>query len=419
MKKQTKIITGIDVGTTKTKVLVGEANMETENINIIGYSEKPSEGIVKGGISDLIKASAVLNEAVQEAEQNSNAIISPEALFVSITGNHINSKEEAGTIIIDNEDKAITQLHVKEVLKITKNQFPPPDCILLDTIDGNFIIDDTYHVTDPVGQTGKKLEAHTHIIYADKNRVESFRNLIKDLGFESCVPVFSGTATALAVLTSDDFEHGTLVVNMGGGTTEYVLFNNYAAISSNVLSVGINHVLNDLYLGLEVDLPFARDIINNNLAGIRKRQGFNTIEKKGTLKARNIPISSIEKIIELRLRETFEVIHTKLQESGHLNLITNGIVLCGGISYFPEIQELVRSTFETPVRIGCPTDNISGHENVLNSPGFLTSIGLLRYGTHELQTRQNYGSSIINKLDQKLWSFWKKTWSTIINDTEK
>lgn len=419
MAKKTKIITGIDIGTIKTRVLIGESDIESEHINIIGYSEKNSEGIVKGEISDLIKASSVLNDAVQEAEQSSSAVIDTENLYVGITGNHIISKDSAGTIIIDSEDNIITTAHVDEISKITKNKFPPNDCIILDTIDGNFIIDDTYHVADPIGQTGKKLESQTHIIYANKNRIESFINLVKDIGFESSIPVFSGTATAMAVLTKDDLEHGTLVVNMGGGTTEFVLFNNYTAASSNVIPVGINHIINDLFLGLEIDLPFARNIINNNLIESRKKHGFNTIEKTGTLKNRQIPISTVEQIIELRVKETFEIINRKLLESGHLNLITNGIVLCGGISYFSGIQDIVRSIFDTPVRLGSPTENISGPDNVLSSSGFLTSIGLLRYGAHELQSQQNVSGSIINIIDQKLWGFGKKMWRTIINDTNR
>jgi cell division protein FtsA len=416
MRKKTQIITGIDIGTAKTRVLLGEVDSSTNNINIIGYSEKNSEGIIKGEISDLIKASSILNEAVQEAEHNSNNVISPEHLYVSVTGNHIFSKEGASTILIDTESKTVTQSHVTEVLKSTRNQIPPPECMILDTIDGNFIIDDTYHVSDPVGQTAAKLEAHTHIIYANKNRVENYQNLIKDLGFEFSTPVFSGTASALAVLTSDDFDHGTLVINMGNGSTDIVMFNNYTATDSEVLAIGINHIINDLYLGLEIDLPFARDLISTNLMMTRKSQGFSTVEKKGTLKTRNIPIATIEKIIELRLKETFEIIYEKLENANQILNITNGIVLCGGVSYLSGIHDLVRSVFDTPVRSGRPQD-VSGPEAVLNSSGFLTAIGLLRYGAHELENSGiNSTGSIIRNLDQKLWSIWKKTWRTIIND---
>ena len=416
MGRKTQIITGIDLGTAKTRVLLGEIDFNTNNINIIGYSEMDSEGIIKGEISDLIKASSILDKAVQEAERSSHNVISPENLYVAVTGNHIFSKKGAGTILIDSENKTVTQNHVSEVLKSTRNQIPPPESIILDTIDGNFIIDDTYHVADPIDQTASKLEAHTHIIYANKNRVENYQGLVKDLGFETTTPVFSGTASALAVLTSDDFDHGTLVINMGNGTTDIVMFNNFTATVSEVLAIGINHIVNDLYLGLEIDLPFARNLISTNLIMTRKSQGFNTIEKKGTLKTRNIPISTIEKIIELRLKETFEIICDKLESANEIHNITNGIVLCGGITYLPGIHDLARSVFDMPIRSGRPQD-ISGPETVLNSSGFLTAIGLLRYGAHELESSGFASSgSLIRNLDQKLWSFWKKTWRTIIND---
>jgi cell division protein FtsA len=415
MHKKTQIITSIDIGTAKTRVLLGEADLNTDNINIIGYSEKKSEGIVKGEISDLIKASAVLNEAVEEAEHSSNNVISPENLYVAVTGNHIFSKEGTGTILIDSPNKTVTQDHVSEVLKITRSQIPPPEHIILDTIDGNFIIDDTYRVTDPIGQTASKLEAKAHIIYANKNRVENYQNIIKDLGFEFSTPIFSGTASALAVLTSDDFDHGTLVINMGGGTTDFVIFNNFTSTVSEVLAIGINHLINDLYLGLEIDLPFARDLITTDIIASRKSQGFGTIEKKGVLKTRNIPIATIEKIIELRIKETFEIIYKKLEDRNQIHNLINGVVLCGGISYLPGIHDIVRSVFDMPVRSG-RVQNVTGPEAVINSSGFFTGIGLLRYGAHELgNSGQNSPGSIIRNFDRKLWSFWKRTWRTIIN----
>ena len=416
MGRKKQVITGIDIGTSWIRVLIGEYEFSTENINIIGYSEKNSEGVVKGEITDLIKVSAILGHAVQEAEQMSNTAIDQEHLYVAVTGGHITSTDGAGTILIDSENKIITQQHISDVLKSTRNQIPPHECIILDTIDGNFILDDTYHVDYPVGQTASKLEAKTHIIYANKNRVESYLNIVKDLGFETCTPVFSGTASALSVLTTDDFDHGTLVINIGSGTTEYVIFENFTATASFAIPVGLNHVINDLYLGLEIDFPYAKDLLNTNIVKEQKEQGFTTIEKKGTLKTRQLPIQTIEKIIDLRLKEIFEIIYEKLQISGHINSLTNGVVLCGGGSLIPTSHELARNVFDMPVRNGI-SYNVSGPDSILNSTGYLTSVGLLKYGAHEIQTLGKHGSkSIVRNIDHKLWSFWKRIWRVMINE---
>ena len=416
MGKNGTIITAIDMGTSKIRVLMGEADSQSDSINIVGYSEKNSDGIVKGEISDMIKATGVLDEAVKEAEKTSDYVIDPEALYVAITGNHISSKEGAGTVIIDSDDQLITLAHVNEALKSAKGLLTPRDSTIIDTIDGHFVIDGAHHVNNPIGHTASKLEAYSHIIYANNNRLENFQNVLKDIGFETSAPVFSGLASSLAVLTSDDFEHGTLTINMGAGTTEYILFNNYIAKASGIITVGCEHLINDLYIGLDVGLSTARDIITNNLLDIKKSEGHSTIELKGALETRKIPITTIEKIIEMRLTETFEIIHSDLKRRNLDSLLNNGIVLCGGTANIAGIEKIVGSVFGTPVRTGTPID-ISGPDTLLNSPGSLTSLGLLRYGALELQPKKySKPSTLIRKLDQKLWSFWKRTWKTAVDD---
>jgi len=417
MGKDNTIITAVDIGTSYIRVLIGEADAQSDNINIVGYSEKTSEGVMKGEISDMIKATTILNEAVKNAEKVSGYIIDPETLYISVTGNHITSKDGAGTVIIDSEDHIITVPHVKEALKSAKGLLSPTESVIINTIDGHFIIDGTHHVNDPIGQTASKLEAYTHIIYANNNRLENFQNTLKDIGFETSTPVFSGLASSLSVLTSDDFEHGTLTINMGAGTTEYMLFNNYIAKESNVITIGCDHLANDLYLGLEIGLSAAKDIITSDIINIRKSTGHNTIELRGALETRHIPITTVERIIELRLSETFEIIYRDLKKRKLIPLLNNGIVLCGGAANIQGIKKIISSIFETPVRVGTPID-ISGPDALLNSPSSLTALGLLRYGALELQPKKySTPSTLIRKLDKKLWTFWKNTWKTIINDT--
>jgi cell division protein FtsA len=417
MGRNNTIITAVDIGTSSIRVLMGEAEPNSDNINIVGYSEKSSEGVTKGEISDMIKVTSILNEAAKEAEKVSDYIIDPDLLYIAVTGNHITSKDGAGTVIIDSEDHVVTPSHVNEALKSAKGLLTPTESVVINTIDGHCIIDGTHHVNNPIGHTASKLEARSHIIYANSNRLENFQNALQDIGFETSTPVFSGLASSLSVLTSDDFEHGTLTINMGAGTTEYLLFNNYIAKESKVITIGCDHLINDLYLGLEIGLSTAKDIIANNITNIRKSEGHSTIELKGALETREIPIATVEKIIEMRLNETFEIIHTNLKRRKLNALLNNGIVLCGGAANIPGVKEIIRSIFDTPVRIGLPID-ISGPDILLNSPGSLTALGLLRYGALELQPKKyNTPGTIIRKLDQKLWSFWKKTWKAVINDT--
>ena len=183
MQKNSTVLTGIDIGTSKIRVVIGEASASSDNINIIGYSEKESEGVTKGEITDMTKVSSILNSAVKEAENVSNSIIDSDSLYVGINGNHITSKDGFGTVLIDTEDNTVTSEHVQEALKSSKGLLTPPDCMLINSIDNTFSLDNDHHVEDPVGQTAGKLEASSFLIYANRNRVDNFINSVKELGF--------------------------------------------------------------------------------------------------------------------------------------------------------------------------------------------------------------------------------------------
>ncbi|HJO92688.1 MAG TPA: cell division protein FtsA [Victivallales bacterium] len=417
MSKYRNVITAIDIGTSKIKAVVGEASPDNDNINIIGYSQRNSENsVIKGEIADMDKASSILNEVTREAEKTSNTILDADNLYVSITGDHITSRNSSGTVIINTADYLINERQVDEALKNAKGLLLPSENEILNTVDNYFVLDDSHQVTDPIGHTASKLEAKTHIIFANRNRLENFQNLVKEQGFELSTPVFSGLASCLSVLTTDDLEHVTLTINMGAGITEYMIFDNYAVKETDILTVGCDHIANDLALGLDISTSRARDIINSNTLARRESEGHSTVEIKSSLKQREIPITTIEKVIELRIIETFEAIYSKIRNKGLIKLLNNGIILSGGIANFPNAEEIVRSIFDVPVRTGKPID-ISGPDDILNDPGNITSLGLLRYGQHELTSNKTKTSQgFVKRIDNKLWSTMRRIWSSATND---
>jgi cell division protein FtsA len=418
MRKYKYVITAIDIGTSKIKAVVGEASPDNGNINIIGYSERNTENsVIKGEIADVDKASSILNEVAREAEKTANTILDAENLYVSVTGSHITSRNSSGTVIINSADHIINEKHVDEALKNAKGlRLLPSDNGLLNTIDNYFVLDDSHQVNDPVGHTASKLEAKTHIVFANRNRLENFQNLVKEQGFETSTPVFSGLASCLSVLTSDDLEHTTLTINMGAGITEYMIFDNYAVKETDILTVGCDHIANDLALGLDISITRARDIINSNIITLRKNEGHNNIEIKSSLKKREIPITTIEKVIELRIIETFEAIYNKIKNKRLIKQLSNGIILAGGIAHFPNATEIAGSIFDVPIRIGQPID-ISGPADILNDPGNITSLGLLRFGQHELSINKTKSTQgLVKRIDNKLWSAMRKIWSSATND---
>ena len=412
--RNSAIITAVDLGTSKIRTIVAETNSDEENINILGYAEKSSEnGIIKGEITDVNKVSQILKEVMIEAEQKSETYILSDSLYVGVTGNHIGSKDSSGTVLINNSDRKVAYSNVEEALRNARSLLLPPDARLLNSIDGYFVLDNTQKVTDPIGHTASKMEAHTHIVYGNKNRIENVESIIKEQGFDNCFTVFKGLASALAVMTEDDFIHGTLTINIGAGTSEYILFNDYTVKDTGVFSLGCDHIANDLFLGLDVNIAKAKDILMSHSHIARKEEGHGTIDIQSSFNNREIPITSVEKIIELRIREMFEVICNRIKSKRLTKLLSNGIILCGGIANLPYAVEIARNVFEMPVRAGIPLD-MSGSDSILKDPGNITTLGLLRYAKKDVQARMEAGDgSLVNKFDHKISTMFKKVWGVM------
>ena len=413
MGKYKRVLSSIDMGTSRIRVAIGETDDSTGGIRVIGYADKDSEGSVcKGEISDMEKAKGILDDAIRESERMADREIDPLSIFVGITGAHIGGVDVAGSILIDSEDRKITTRHIGEALKIAKGSPLSGDCSPLNSIDGCFVLDGTRHVNDPLGQTANKLEARSHIIYGKRNNINNFLNPIRELGFNLPKPVFNGLASALAVLTMDDFEHGVLVVDIGAGVTEYILFHNFMAVECGALTVGCDHIANDLSLGLEINFPKAKSIVKGNTAHELKLQGQSSIEIPGSLGTRQLPIHSVEKIIEMRIRETFEVVHESLKAHNLIQLLHNGIVICGGGANLPYTKEIASAVFEAPARIGYAVD-VGGPESLLKFPGNFTALGLLRHAEHELNPSSPSGLG--NFINTKMWPVWKKAWKLLFD----
>ncbi len=411
MFKGKTVLTAVDIGTSKIRVAIGETSDKEENIDMLGFAEKSSDGgVIKGEISDINRVTSILHEVCKEAEDRANTPINTDTLYVGVTGSHIASRDSSGTVLINSADKKITYQHLDEALRNAKSLLLPPDSILINSVDGYSFLDGTHKETQPVGHTASKLESHTHIIYGNKNRVENFQSIVKEQGFESAFPVFNGLASVLAVTTTDDFIYGTMTINIGAGITEYIVFNDYVIKDLGVLTLGCDHIANDLSLGLDIHINKARDIISSNLHAKRLAEGHSTVDIPSAFGTRKIPIASIEKIIDLRVREIFEVINSKLKAKRLHKLLRNGVVLCGGIAGINYSQVIARSIFEIPVRTGSPLD-FGGSDDILKNPGNITVFGILRYAKEDVKIRGAQGSgNFATKLDHSLSSMVRKTW---------
>lgn len=384
MFRRKDIITAVEIGTSKICVLIGECG-EEEEPTIIGHGETPSEQSVrKGEIQDMETVIAKLSEAVEVAERAAGREIDRRNIFLGVTGSHVRSQPGVGSIAISDEDRKVKRKHLEDVLQNAKSVASSQDTVVINSFDTCYILDgdEERRLSNPLNHVADRLSAMVHIIHGSKNRIESFHAALREVGFDDPpIPVFNGIATAYGVTTKDEQENGTLLIDVGAGTTEYVLLSESGIYHSGVLPIGGEHLANDLSLGLDLNLATCRKLLagKNHLKNQNSDKTFLKVSGSVRGSARKIPVNSIEKIIDLRLRETFSIIRDELNQKRLLSKIASGVVLSGGVATLPQSTDILASVFKCPVRIGSPL-NVSGAVTDLSDSRYGTICGLLKYG---------------------------------------
>ncbi|MDD2479358.1 MAG: cell division protein FtsA [Victivallaceae bacterium] len=419
------IITAIEIGSSKICVLVGESQETDENIVVLGRGEVSSSGaVLKGEIIDMDRAITLLSNALDQADEASGKKIS-ESIFigVGITNSGIASSQNIGSTLTSSPDAVISADDITAAGKNAKPVHLPYDRIQLDSYCSYFLLDEGRRVSDPSGQISRKLDAYVHVIHGDANRVASFTKLINDCGIgdeNNVYPLFCGTAAAYCILTDEEKSNGVVFVDMGAGVTEYVVVHNSGVMASGVVPVGFEHIANDLSLVLNLHIDTCRKMIVDGTITTMITQGRGFIEQKD-FNGRDvkIPLLSFEKIIDERLRETFEIIKSRVAKEVPLRNLSAGGVLTGGGALFPRTADVFHSVFECPVRIGKPFD-ASGAITNLESPRYSTVWGILKCSNFHLRTGRVESGGITdaaaNMLDHvagNLWHGIRNVWNSL------
>jgi cell division protein FtsA len=406
MFQQHNIITAVEIGTSKICVLIGETSSD-DKLAVIGLGECPSRNsVIKGEIVDMDIALQQLSLAVAQADESSNRAISDSSIIaLSVTGSGILSYQGSGTVFIHNEDHRIGEEEIAAAVKNAQSNNIPYDRTLINSFDSYFLLDGHKRVRNPIDMVAHKLEVCVHAVHGKTNQVENFYSLLRDAGFdEDPVPVFSGIASAYGVLTEEEKENGALLVDMGAGTCEYLVIFNMGILASGVLPVGFEHVANDLSLGLDLHISDCRKMLEQGaiVEHIQQRKPFIEVQADSG-GPRRIPLASFEKIIDLRLRETFQTIQSRLASQNTPQNLGSGGIISGGGALLPRSQELLREVFSLPVRVGRPFA-ANGAAAGLENPRYATIWGTLKFAdefNRIINSRQKGGiaEKLLNSAD--------------------
>jgi cell division protein FtsA len=380
MFDSSSIIVGLEIGTSKICVVAGEINASNA-LNIIGLGQSRSRGVRKGEIADAALVQEDVRNAIVEAEQMANVEI--RSVYLGVTGNHIRGFNNHGVHPVPSADREITHEDVQDVMKNAKAINLPADNTVVHAIRQHFQVDGQSRILNPVGMYGARVEVDMHVVHGHVDRLKNGIAVVKGLQLDVDEIVFTGLASALALLSNEQKELGSLVIDMGGGTTEYVVYADGIIKHTGVLAVGGDHISNDLAYGLKVPLSRAEQLkLEHGSAVFDASSKGQTVSSTGQLglPAKTINLEHLRRIMSLRLEETFQFIETELSNSDLLERLRAGVFICGGGARIPGIQTLAENIFQLPGFVG-KTNSISGLKSALDQPEFATAIGLVKFGS--------------------------------------
>lgn len=377
MQGQEDIIVGLDIGTTKICAVVGEVN--GNDINIIGIGSHPSEGLRKGVVVNIESTVESIKKAIEDAELMAGCEIS--SVYAGIAGGHITGFNSRGIIAIKGGSE-IMQTDVARVVDAARAVAIPMDREVIHVLPQEFIVDDQPGISNPVGMSAVRLEAKVHIV---TGAVTSAHNIVKcanRAGLDVADIVLESLASSEAVLTSDERELGTALLDLGGGTTDLAIFSGKNIKHTFVLALGGNNLTNDIAIGLRAPLAEA-ELIKKKYGTClphRIHDGeFMEVPGMGGRRPRKIPRHMVGEILEPRMEEIFTLIRQEIYRAGMSHLINSGVVVTGGSSLLDGVTEVAESIFELPTRLGRP-QRIGGLVDVVNNPMYATGVGLVLFG---------------------------------------
>lgn len=388
-----KIITGIDIGSSKITTIIAQVT-ETSKLNIIGVSTVPARGLKKGQVVDIEEAVKAITESLESAERMAGYSVG--SAFISTDGTHIESQNSKGVVAVSSPSGEISEEDVIRVVEAARAISLPSSKEILHVIPRFFIIDAQSGIKDPIGMTGVRLEVETHIITGATTALRNIAKCASLVGIDVDGLVFSGLAGAYSVLTDTERELGVILVDFGGGTTDITIFTDGAPVHSAVLPIGAKNVTNDLAIGLRVSLESAEKIkLALSMApkiAVEMDEEGNAQDKKESDKLdlaglgieedlRNVSKKTLtDGIIKPRLREIINMVKLEIQKSNYAGLTPSGVVLTGGGAQTTGMMDLARQELGMPVRIGSPM-GATGLVEEVSSPAAAASLGLVVYGS--------------------------------------
>lgn len=380
MAKQNDIVVGLDIGTTKVAAIVGEV-ME-DGIDIIGVGSVPSRGLRKGVVINIDSTVQSIQAAVEQAETMAGCEI--RTVYAGIAGSHVQGVNNHGVIAI--KDKEVSGADVERVLDQAKAMAMPSDRQTIHVLPQEYLVDDQDGIKEPVGMSGVRLEAKVHLVTVGTTFAQNIVRCAERCDLHIAELVLQPLASAEATLSEDEKEIGVAVIDIGGGTTDIVLYVDGSVVHTSVIPLGGLNLTQDISVGLRTPLAEAERIKQKyGCAAESMVDPDETIEvpSVGGRPARVLPRRVLCQIVEPRVEEIFMLVRQAIAATGYADVLASGAVITGGSTVLDGMPELAEQVLGLPVRRGVPT-GVGGLIDVVKPPAYSTGVGLVKWGAMQL-----------------------------------
>lgn len=376
-----RIVAAVEIGTGKTTVLVGEV-ARGRGLNLIGLGLAPSRGVMKGEVVDYKAASEAAHHALEAAEKQSGARI--EEVWLAQTGAHLDGFANEASVNVKSADNTVTALDIATVCELAKEKELAAGRTRIHELRRPYRLDGR-PVTDPEHMSGRRLEVGYWIVHGEESKVSDHIHVVGGYHLEVRELVLSSLASGALLTTAEERTRGALVLDVGKGVTDYVLYRDGHVQVTGTLPVGGEHLTNDLAIGLRVTTEQAERLKGRHArATVQAREKTDKVWLNGDLSFgdRQLPRVALETIAAARVQELFEVVQRKLGPALSPDHCGAGVVLTGGTSRLPGIEEAASRVFGLPARRGEPPGWV---KEELREPGFSTVLGIFQFGMRALQ----------------------------------
>ncbi len=390
MNANEQFVAAIDIGTTKIVSIVGQKK-ENGKLEVLGLSRAPSKGVKRGVVLNIEETVNAIQSTVEDVQLRSGIMFSN--VYVGIAGQHIKSVRNRGYINRDSRDEEITK---EDIIKLIEDMYKIPIDVgeeIIHVLPQNFIVDNETGVKNPIGMSGRRLEANFHIVIGQVASAKNIEKCVNRVGLKINELILEPLASSEAVLTEDEKEAGVALVDIGGGTTDVAVYYDSIVRHTAVIPFGGNVVTKDIKEGCAILNRQAESLkiqFGSALGDIAPEDKVVTIPGISGRDPKEISFKSLAYIIQSRMEEIIDAVAFEIENSGYYEKLSGGIVLTGGGALLRHLPQLVKFKTGMDVRIGFPNEHLTGEvSDDINHPMYSTSIGLVLKGYEYL--RNKYG----------------------------